>query len=49
MLDLSYTKRWVFWIKAVTLNTDLCVAPESIALERLLFTYTVDTKQITIE
>ena len=31
MLDLSYTKRWVFCIKAVTLNTDLCIAPESIA------------------
>ena len=32
MLDLSYMKICVFLIKAVTLNKDLCVAPDSIAV-----------------
>ena len=31
MLDLSHMKSCVFLIKVVTLNKDLCVAPESIA------------------
>ena len=31
MLDLLYMKSCIFLIKAVTLNKDLCVAPESIA------------------
>ena len=39
MLDLSYMKSCVFSIKVVTLNKDLCVAPESVALTTYQLTW----------